>query len=118
MTEYLPKEISDGLAAARKAELKKRSKLRVKVGERVFPVLRFWDGGFSLESDSAPKLRGLVDVYDGNRQKYQCLIVASSEDAGEMVYEFKRNTRAVDKAPVDFERDRPEPAGLIDVVRS
>jgi hypothetical protein len=41
------------------------------------------------------------------------LIVASEEEGGEMRYEFKRNTRAVDSAPLDFERDMNKPVALI-----
>ena len=44
---------------------------------------------------------------------YQCLIVASAEDGGEMIYEFKRATEAVDKAPLDFYRDENAPIALI-----
>ncbi|MDF0600856.1 hypothetical protein P1J78_08945 [Psychromarinibacter sp. C21-152] len=113
MTDYLPQEILDGLEAARKADLRKNSRLRVHVGEQVFRVLRFWDGGFALDAEDAPHLRGLVDLYSGGRHLYQCLIVASAEDDGEMVYEFKRNTAAVDQAPLDFARDETAPVALI-----
>jgi hypothetical protein len=54
-----------------------------------------------------------VDLYDGTKHLYQCLIVASEEEAGEMRYEFKRNTRAEDKVPLDFEQ---APAALIALI--
>jgi len=41
MLEFLPKEIADGLDAARRADRSRKSRLRVQVGEAVFPVLRF-----------------------------------------------------------------------------
>jgi len=66
-----------------------------------------------VDLQDAPQLRGLVDLYDGSRHLYQCLIVASEEEGGEMRYEFKRNTRAVDSAPLDFERDANKPVALI-----
>ncbi len=113
MSEYLPKEVREGLEMARKRDLKKKSRLRVQVGGDVFPVLKFWDSGFALDIDNAPHLRGLVDLYDGGRHLYQCLIVASDEEAGEMRYEFKRNTAAVDKAPLDFYRDENAPIALL-----
>ncbi|WP_425053217.1 hypothetical protein [Psychromarinibacter sp. S121] len=113
MTEYLPKEVLEGLQAARKADLNKKSRLRVQVGDEVYRVLRFWDGGFALDAENAPHLRGLVDLYNGGVHLYQCLIVASGEEDGEMVYEFKRNTAAVDRAPLDFVRDENAPAGLL-----
>lgn len=113
MSTYLPKEVREGLKAAQMAALKKSSRLRVLVGDEFYPVLRMWKDGFAVEADTAPSLRGLVDIYDGGRHIYQCLIVASEADAGEMCYEFKRNTSAEDKAPLDFYRDVQAPVGLL-----
>ncbi|MFV2001920.1 MAG: hypothetical protein ACC619_02960 [Paracoccaceae bacterium] len=113
MSEYLPKEVREGLELARKRALLKKSRLRVHVAGEVIPVLRFWEGGFALDAEAAPHLRGLVDIYDGSRHLYQCLIVASEAEFGEMVYEFKRNTAAVDKAPLDFYRDEDAPVALL-----
>ena len=113
MTDFLPKEVREGLEMARKRDLRKKSRLRIRVGDEVFTVLRFWETGFALDIEDAPHLRGLVDIYDGARHLYQCLIVASEEDSGEMIYEFKRNTAAVDKAPLDFVRDENAPVALL-----
>jgi hypothetical protein len=113
MTTYLPKDIQDRLGAARLAGLKKSSRLRVETGNDSFRVLRLWQDGFSVEADVVPRLRGLVDLYDGARHLYQCLIVASEEDAGEMRYEFKRNTAAADRAPLDFYREPDAPIALL-----
>lgn len=104
MSEFLPKEVREGLREARKLSQRKKSRLRVRVGDQVFTILRYWDEGFALDADDTPHLRGLVDVYDGARHLSQCLIVASEEDEGEMVYEFKRATAAFDQAPLDYER--------------
>ena len=113
MTTFLPKEVAEGLEAARKQALRKKSRLWVQAGTEIFRVLKYWDSGFSVDLQDAPQLRGLVDLYDGSRHLYQCLIVASEEEGGEMRYEFKRNTRAVDSAPLDFERDANKPVALI-----
>jgi hypothetical protein len=113
MSDFLPKEVREGLEAARKAKLLKSSRLRVHDGEDVFPVLRHWDAGFSLDAENAPNLRGLVDLYDGSRHLYQCLIVASEEEHGQMIYDFKRSTAAVDKAPLDFVREENAPVALL-----
>jgi hypothetical protein len=51
MLEFLPKEVREGLEAARKKDLKRKSRLRVQVGDAVFPVLRFWHDGFALDAD-------------------------------------------------------------------
>ena len=114
MTTYVPKEVQAGLEAARLAGLKKTSRMQVMVGDDRYPVLRLWKTGFAVEAEAIPQLRGLVDLYDSGRHLYQCLIVASEEDKGEMRYEFKRNTLTADKAPLDFYRDPDAPVGLLE----
>ena len=113
MTTFLPKEVADGLEAARKQALRKKSRLRVQAGLETLTVLKYWDGGFSVDLEDAPKLRGLIDLYDGNIHLYQCLIVAYEEEDSEMRYEFKRNTLSVESAPLDFERAENAPVALI-----
>jgi hypothetical protein len=114
MLEFLPKEVREGLEAARKRDLKRKSRLRVEVGNAVYPVLRFWDNGFALDADFSPgKLRGLVDVYDGSRHVFQCLIVATSIENGELVCDFKRATAVTDRAPLDFWRRDDAPVGYL-----
>ena len=114
MSEFLPKEVREGLELARKQKLRKKSRMRVKAGDQTFTILRFWDKGFALDADEAPKLRGLVDVFDGARHLSQCLIVASEEDGGERVFEFKRATAHSDAPAVDYEVRQDAPVGLID----
>ncbi len=97
---------------ARKLKLRKKSRMRVKAGDQTFTILRYWDRGFSLDAEEAPKLRGLVDVFDGARHLSQCLIVASEEDGGERVFEFKRATPHSETPAVDYEV-QDGPAGLI-----
>ena len=113
MLEFLPKEVREGLDAARRQAQTRKSRLRVQVGEAVFPVLRFWHDGFALDGALTPHLRGLVDVYDGARHIFQCLIVASSEENGDLVCEFKRSTHVTDKAPLDYWRDENAPVALL-----
>ncbi len=113
MSEYLPVSVREELEMARKQKLRKKSRMRVSVGDQQFTILRYWDEGFALDVDDAPHLRGLVDVYDGARHLSQCLIVASEEDGGEMVYEFKRATPHVDAPPKDYEISEDAPVGLL-----
>lgn len=113
MTTYMSKEVREGLETARLAGLRKSSRLRVLVDDRFYPVLGLWANGFSVEAETAPSLRGLVDLYEGGRHLYQCLIVASELEGGEMRYEFKRNTTAADSAPLDFYRDPQAPIALL-----
>lgn len=113
MSEFLPKEVREGLELARKRDLKKKSRLRVRAGDHDFTILRYWSDGFALDAEDTPHLRGLVDVYDGARHLSQCLIVASEEDGAEMVYEFKRETPAMNAAPLDYDRPDDAPVALI-----
>ena len=113
MSEYLSKEVREGLELARKAQLAKRSRLRVQIGDEVYPILRFSEKSFAIDAENAPHMRGLVDIFDGARHLYEALIVATSFDGHAMIYEFKRNTLATDRAPLDFARDPETPAGLL-----
>lgn len=113
MLEFLPKDIVEGLNMAQNRNAARKSRLRIQIGEAVFPVLRFWQDGFALDAALAPKLRGLVDVYDGSRHVFQCLIMASSEENGQRVYEFKRSTAVRDTAPLDYWRDDDAPVGYL-----
>lgn len=113
MSEYLPRDVRDGLERARKDRLRKRSRLRVKAGEHTFTILRSWDTGFALDSEDASHLRGLVDLFDGARHLSQCLIVASTEESGETQYEYKRATAVSQKAALDYSRDDDAPVALI-----
>ncbi|MDK3020249.1 hypothetical protein [Pseudodonghicola flavimaris] len=114
MTTYLSKELREGLAAARLAGLKKSSRLRVLADDSFYPVLRMWKTGFSVDAAEAAHLRGLVDLYEGSRHLYQCLIVAAEEEGGEMRFEFKRSTAASETAPLaDYSRDPEAPVGLL-----
>jgi len=110
----LPEEIRLGLEAARKRDHLRKARLRVWTGDRAHRILRLWDGGFSMDAENAPHLRGLVDIYDGARHIYQCLIICSALRNGERVYEFKRQTRVTTEAPVDFVRDENAPIALLD----
>ncbi|MEM9426379.1 MAG: hypothetical protein AAGA06_06725 [Pseudomonadota bacterium] len=113
MSEYLPEYLREELELARKRKLRKKSRMRVKAGNLHFTILRHWDTGFALDAEDAPRLRGLVDVFDGTRHLSQCLIVASEEEAGEMVYEFKRATPHTEKPALDYEIAANAPIALI-----
>lgn len=113
MSDFLPQSVREQLhAAQRKAEARK-SRLRVVLGEDSYRVLRLKKNGFTVEAEDAPKLRGLVDLYDGSRHLSQCLIVTAEEDGDLIHYEFKRNTAAGDGAPLDYERPDDAPIALL-----
>lgn len=113
MLEFLPPEFKTGQSGPHAARAQRKARLRVQVGDAVFPVLRFWHDGLALDAGLSPRMRGLVDVYDGARHIFQCLIVASTVENGELICEFKRSTAVTDKAPLDFWRDENAPVGYL-----
>jgi len=113
MIHDLPEEVLEGLRLARRRDLGRRNRLRLHVGDAVYPILRLWDSGFSLDPETAPHIRGFVDIYDGGRHLYQCLVICSSRENGERIYGFKRQTAVVERPPVDFARDAEAPVALL-----
>jgi hypothetical protein len=113
MSTYLPKDVLSGLENARRADKKRKARLRVEFDGDMYPVVRMWHDGFALDAENAPHLRGFVDIYDGANHLSQCLIVASNQEDGELQFEFKRNTAATETAPWDFVRPDGAPIGFI-----
>jgi hypothetical protein len=113
MSSFLPQAVQDELAAAQRVARRRRATRVVHVGDEAFPILEMTDRGFSVDAEDAPRLRGLIDIYDGPRHLYQALIVASEQAGDLMRYEFKRNTPAETRAPVDFETTPDQVTGLL-----
>lgn len=113
MEFQLSKEIQAGLDAARVDSLRKASRLWLEVDGMRYKVLRHWGTGFSMEAETAPQLRGLVDLHDGATHLFQCLIIAAQEEGGEMQFEFKRATKVAQKPALDFEKAADAPVALI-----
>jgi hypothetical protein len=113
MLEFFQKDLTAALQAARSGPKKRKSRLRVHVDGAVYPVLRMWHDGLALDAKLTPQLRGLVDVYDGSNHIYRCLIVASTNDGGELICEFKHATRVRDRAPTDYWQDENAPVGYL-----
>lgn len=113
MLEFLPNDLREGLQAARLTKARRRSRLRLHVGQTEVPVLRLWDDGLAIEAGRADHLRGLVDVYDGSRHILECLIMATEVENGELICRFKRATTIRDRAALDYWRDENAPVGYL-----
>lgn len=111
--EFLPKDLTLALQAAQNLAARKKSRLRVKVGTSIFPVLRMWHDGLAMDATVTPHLRGTVDVYDGATHIFHCLIIASTVEGQELVCEFKHATRVRDRAALDYYRDENAPVGYL-----
>ena len=113
MLEFLPEDIRKGLMAAQTRALRKSSRLSVHVGDQVWPILRLWDTGFSVDSARIPPLRGFVNIYNGPRHILQALVINAGDDHGETTYEFKRETAVLSAPARDYALDRAEAAGFL-----
>lgn len=111
--EILPKDLVETVRAALLSEKRERARLRIHTGADIWPVLRRWHGGFSLDATQVSHLRGLVDLYDGARHLSTCLIVASEIEGNELICSVKRETAVADRAALDFARDENAPAALL-----
>lgn len=114
MEAHFSPEVLAGIKRAALEGDTKKNRLRVQVGDEFYPVLKVWDGGFTVSAETAPHLRGLVDLYNGARLLQQCLIVHSEKDGDLIHYEFKRRTQARDTAPKDFAERDDTPSALIE----
>lgn len=117
MLEFLPEDVRNGLQAAQIKAARRSARLCVHVGEAVYPILRMWETGFAVDARRTPKLRGLIDVFDGPRHVSQALIIAADETAGEMIYEFKRETMIPSQPIRDFAEDKQRPDGYLSAPR-
>lgn len=113
MLEQLPEDIRKGLEDARRKAARKGSRLCVHVGEDVFPIHSLSDTGFVVDPRTVPRLRGLVDIYDGPRHLSQALIIAVGNEGDLMAYEFKRETPVTQTPIRDYAEDRALPAGYL-----
>ena len=106
MSTFLSKDVLAGLKAAQKTDLKKKNCFHVEFNKVRYPVLLLKQGGFCLQADMAPEIRGLIDLYDGDEHLQQCLIVASKQESGVVHFEFKRRTATTTIAPKDFYQEK------------
>ena len=113
MIDHLPKEVRDGLQAARKASLKRNDRLCIHDGDDVFRIRRFWADGVSIDLKHGDKLRGRVEIYDGARHVYQCLIENGRTEGEECVFDFKWLNPVAERPAVDFVQPEVVPVGLI-----
>ena len=113
MIDILPEAIRKGLEEARKASLHRNDRLCVHDGDDVYRVLRFWDDGLSIDKKHGDQLRGRVEIYDGARHLYQCLIENGRTEEDEVVFDFKWLHPVAEQPAADFVRPDGAPALMI-----
>ena len=92
MTTFLSKEVQQDLNEARSKHKRKNARYRVQFDGSMYPVLKLWDTGFSLGSEAAPQMRGLVDLFEGSNHFFRCPINASDEQDGEIKFHKHKHT--------------------------
>ena len=111
---YLPQDVREGLLRARDRDRRRGGgRLRVQMGETWFPILSYDETGFEVALQTAPKLRGLVEIHEGPRFLRTVLIVATEPVGDAMRYVFKRATAARTSPPLDYERPSETPSGYL-----
>ena len=113
MDSFISQEVRAGLDQARKRAKKANNRLCVHVGDKAVRIVKTFDNGFAVNANAGAELRGLVNVYDGSKHLYQCLIVCAEQQGDEIHYEYKRTTDAGTQPPVDFVRGEDTPIALL-----
>lgn len=85
--------------------------LRVVSGKMSWPVRRLWKGGFSLSAGA--RIRGFVEIYDGDAHLFSCLAYATAIEDGEQLFKIKRQSLYLAAAPTDFAREGGVPCGAL-----
>lgn len=113
MIDHLPEEVRKGLQDARTASLKRHDRLCVHDGDDVYRVRRFWADGLSIDAQHGDRLRGRVEIYDGARHVFQCLIENGRTEGDECIFDFKWLHPVAERAALDFVLPDIRPYALI-----
>lgn len=111
MIEHLPAELAHALARADRTQRMRVTRLLLHVNDRSYRILRMWPGGFAIAAEGLGPLRGQVEITDGARASWSCLIVASRLEGAELHCDFKRMTAARSLPPADYARPEAGTAG-------
>ena len=112
MIESDPPHVPEGLRHAQDREKGRAARLRVRVGDRSYPILSYDETGFELRRIDAAALRGRVEIHDGPRLLRTVLVVAAEPSRDAIRYEYKRRTEARATPPLDYVRGEAGPGGI------
>ena len=88
---------------------RKTSRYNLKSDNKEVKILSIGERNFLVEQSEAEGLRGLVTVFKGAEQVFDCLIVRSEDYGAAACFEYKRKTRTSSKPPKDFVVDPDHP---------
>ena len=110
METELPPGVASALERDRRRQRRRQSRYRVAAADRLYPVIELSAGGFVIEAEAPPHMRGYVDILEGEERLARCLVVCVSAEDGLVGYEFKRES-AIGGVPADHVA--PVHAGLL-----
>ena len=110
--DHIRAEIAQEMRAGARPR-KRGPEVRVVDEAGSYPVLRVFEGGFAVNIEDAPRLRGFVDLVRGDERLARCLIVTASDEDGVVLYEYKRRTDEAAAAPRDYAVADEAPVGLL-----
>lgn len=85
--------------------------LRIVSGNVSWPIRRIWSDGFALAVGQ--KIRGFVDVYDGERHVFSCLACENGIEGDEQLFLIQQRNKGRAQAPRDFATEADVPAGAL-----
>jgi hypothetical protein len=79
-----------------------RKKLTLRIGSRRYPILSQGAETCVIRAPVDTPLRGIADVYEGERHVARCLILLSASDGELMRLSYKWRTPVQSSPPLDF----------------
>ncbi len=92
---------------------RKTSRYCLKSDNREIKILSIGEENFLVEREDASGLRGLVSVFEGSKQIFDCLIIRSENFGPAACFEYKRKTKTDNKPAKDFVLDPDHPIGSL-----
>lgn len=103
MDSILPGQVLSELERGRRTGRRKRTRHLVVAGTRQHPIVELSEGGFVIEADGLPHLRGYVEIMRGDERISRRLAQFAWARDGLVGYEFKHDANAREVAS-DYER--------------
>ena len=110
MDSILPGQVLSEIERTRRARRRARSRHLVVAGPRKHRILELTPNGFVIEADGLPRLRGYVDILNGEERIARRLAQFAWAHDGLVGYEFKHDAGRRETPPDYVE---PEHRGLI-----
>ncbi len=78
------------------------AKLTLRIGSRRYPIVNQAAGTCLIQAPEDAPLRGVADIYEGDRHVARCLILLSESHGDHMRLSYKWRTPVQSVPPLDF----------------